>query len=82
VEKKNEKKEKYVFILSQFHPKHDEVIGKTILMISATTIEEAKHKVNTEYVSPCCCIESIQKIDGDADFRYTVYKSSMMIKEV
>lgn len=67
----------FYFVIKQFHHRNGTVIGKTVGVVSAENIEEARQKVINEYVSDNSVLEFVEEMDTQKGFSYTVYKSAL-----
>ena len=67
----------FYFVIKQFHHRNGTVIGKTVGVVSAENIEEARQKVVREYVSDNSILEFVEETDTQKGFSYTVYKSAL-----
>ena len=67
----------FYFVIKQFHHRNGTVIGKTVGVVSAENIEEARQKVINEYLSDNSVLEFVEEMDTQKGFSYTVYKSAL-----
>ena len=67
----------FYFVIKQFHHRNGTVIGKMVGVVSADDLEEAIHKIISEYASDNSVLEFIDEIDAQKGFSYTIYKSAL-----
>lgn len=67
----------FYFVVKQFHHRNGTVIGKTVGVVSATSLEEAEEKILKDYVSDNSVLEFVAEMDAQKGFSYTVYKSAL-----
>lgn len=67
----------FYFVIKQFHHRNGTVIGKTVGVVSATSLEEAEEKILKDYVSNNSVLEFVEEMDTQKGFSYTVYKSAL-----
>lgn len=67
----------FYFVIKQFHHRNGTVIGKTVGVVSAISLEEAEEKILKDYVSDNSVLEFVEEMDTQKGFSYTVYKSAL-----
>lgn len=70
-----ENKKMFYFVLKQYHHRLGTVIGKTVGVLHANSLEEAEQIVRDKHMSEFNTLEFIEEVNGE--FSYTVYRSAL-----
>ena len=70
-----ENKKLFYFILKQYHHRQGTIIGKTVGVLHANSLEEAEQIVREKHMSEFSTLELVNEVNGE--FCYTVYRSAM-----
>ena len=65
----------FYFVLKQYHHRQGTVIGKTVGVLYANSLEEAERIVCEKHISEFSTLEFVEEVNGE--FSYTVYRSAL-----
>ena len=65
----------FYFVLKQYHHRQGTVIGKTVGILYANSLEEAEQIVREKHISEFSTLEFVEEVNGE--FCYTVYRSAL-----
>ena len=68
-------KKLFYFVLKQYHHRQGTVIGKTVGILYANSLEEAEQIVCEKHISEFSTLEFVEEVNGE--FSYTVYRSAL-----
>lgn len=68
-------KKLYFYVLKQYHHRQGTVIGKTVGILYASSLEEAEQIVCEKHISEFSTLEFVDEVNGE--FNYTVYRSAL-----
>ena len=68
-------KKLFYFVLKQYHHRQGTVIGKTVGVLHANSLEEAERIVCENHISEFSTLEFVEEVNGE--FSYTVYRSAL-----
>lgn len=70
-----EKRKLFCFVLKQCHHRLGTVIGETVGVLYADSLEKAEQIVREKYISEFSTLEFVEEVNGE--FLYTVYRSAL-----